>query len=202
MPVKGDFAKLHALAGQFAQLGVADSEVRMKISQRLGAAAMKQLNDEFRQERDPYGKAWAPLSSTNRRIAAHAEKLSKAEASLGRAQKFSAKLRANTSYAGTNVASIREEKATARVDKLRKKHPLILQDTGRMRNSFSAQPTSTGFQVVTSVDYAKYHQYGTKHMPRRQLIPETNTGGLGPLWGSALETEATTIIQQLFARTK
>lgn len=37
--------------------------------------------------------------------------------------------------------------------------PLL--DTGRLRSSFSAQPTAKGFELGTNVTYAKFHQYGT-----------------------------------------
>ena len=37
--------------------------------------------------------------------------------------------------------------------------PLL--DTGRLRSSFSAKPTSDGFEVGSNVTYAKFHQYGT-----------------------------------------
>lgn len=40
-----------------------------------------------------------------------------------------------------------------------KRKPLL--DTGRLRNSFSAQPTENGFTVGSNVTYAKFHQYGT-----------------------------------------
>lgn len=36
-----------------------------------------------------------------------------------------------------------------------------LLDTGRLRSSFSAQPTAKGFELGTNVQYAKFHQYGT-----------------------------------------
>lgn len=43
--------------------------------------------------------------------------------------------------------------------KSRKGKPLL--DTGRLRNSFSAQATPDGFRVGTNVVYAPHHQYGT-----------------------------------------
>jgi phage gpG-like protein len=32
-----------------------------ELGKRTGAALMKQVSDEFRESRDPYGKAWAPV---------------------------------------------------------------------------------------------------------------------------------------------
>lgn len=43
--------------------------------------------------------------------------------------------------------------------KRRKGKPLL--DTARMRNSYSASATATGFRIGTSTAYAPHHQYGT-----------------------------------------
>lgn len=49
-----------------------------------------------------------------------------------------------------------------------------LRDTGRLANSFSSRPTTTGFVVGTNVSYAAYHQYGThgrkRAMQRAQAV--------------------------------
>lgn len=67
--------------------------------------------------------------------------------------------------------------------------PLI--DTGRLRAAAtsSAADLSTGELVRISipVDYASYHQYGTRRMARRQIIPESNN--LGPIWADAFRKE-------------
>jgi phage gpG-like protein len=49
--------------------------------------------------------------------------------------------------------------------KLRKGKPL--RDTGRLANSFSGRPTSSGIKVGTNVRYATTHQYGATIRPRK-----------------------------------
>lgn len=54
-----------------------------------------------------------------------------------------------------------------------------LEKTGVMRNSITYRATSNGFQVLTGVLYATFHNAGTKVIPRRQFIP---TRGLPAAW--------------------
>jgi phage gpG-like protein len=42
-----------------------------------------------------------------------------------------------------------------------------LLDTGRLRASFSSQPTAPGFQISTNVKYAAIHQYGGVIRPKK-----------------------------------
>ena len=47
----------------------------------------------------------------------------------------------------------------------------ILQRTGKMRRSFRmSKLTNNEVNVENSVEYFKYHQIGTKNMPRRQML--------------------------------
>lgn len=68
--------------------------------------------------------------------------------------------------------------------------PLI--DTGRLRAAATASSadTSAGTQVRISipVDYASFHQDGTRRMVRRQIVPD-RLGGLGPIWSAAFRDE-------------
>ena len=45
---------------------------------------------------------------------------------------------------------------------LKHRDGMPLRDTGRLNNSFTAQPTARGFAIGTNVTYAIYHQRGTK----------------------------------------
>lgn len=52
-----------------------------------------------------------------------------------------------------------------------KEHGQTLRDTGRLLNSFSAHPTSDGFDIRSDVEYAAIHQYGgTIHRRSQTLI--------------------------------
>jgi phage gpG-like protein len=62
--------------------------------------------------------------------------------------------------------------------------PLI--GTEKLLKSYKAKPTPNGFRLQTAVPIAGFHQDGTKKMPRRQMVPEQSTGGVGPLWAVAM----------------
>jgi hypothetical protein len=94
-------------------LSGAKREMPEMVAKRVGVALMKQVMDEFRESRDPYGKAWAPVfrrrkkdrAARNRRYA----KLSAAGKSLSLAADKplmdTGRLRASTGFAvsGTSV---------------------------------------------------------------------------------------------------
>lgn len=64
----------------------------------------------------------------------------------------------------------------------------ILQDTGRLRNSFHRRSISTNRVVIGSgVTYGAFHQGGTRRMPRRAMVPFR--GMPGP-WRSRLVSVA------------
>lgn len=95
---------------------------------------------------------------------------------------------------------------------LRRGQPL--RDIGRLAASVNYQPTGDGFRLVIPVIYASTHQRGATivprsagalrfkaagrfytlrsvKIPRRQIVPEATTGGLGQTWTAAFigETE-------------
>ena len=81
---------------------------------------------------------------------------------------------------------------TPRADK-----PLI--DTGRLRAASIATAAGTSVRVVIPVEYASYHQYGTRRMPQRQIVPMVETGGEGPIWTAAFEKEIDLALRQAMA---
>ena len=173
-------AALQVLIGNIEALR--STQFRRAMGAAVGAAAHKELVQGFQRGRDPYGHPWKPL-------------------------------------------------------KARRGQPL--RDTARLQNSFSAQPSERGFQLVTSVAYAGAHQYGAKfparsnvkartvwqnprsgkfvkrstklkqvlehsyrasygarELPRRQMVPEVATGGVGPIWGRAMNHEADAVLRE------
>ncbi len=52
--------------------------------------------------------------------------------------------------------------------------PLVL--TGAFRDTWMAYPTPVGVRFVNGVDYGTFHQYGTKNIPVRMVIPKTYLG--------------------------
>jgi phage gpG-like protein len=57
--VRADFGRLETLRRQATTL--ASPGFREELARRLAAAATKQLADQFRSSRDPYGNAWKPV---------------------------------------------------------------------------------------------------------------------------------------------
>lgn len=56
----------------------------------------------------------------------------------------------------------------------RKGSDKILRDTGIMANSFTHDHSHNRLLVGTSTEYAKFHQFGTKHIPSRPMLPIQN----------------------------
>jgi len=54
-----------------------------------------------------------------------------------------------------------------------------LRDRGILQNSFNVEPTATGI-LIRAVIYAGFHQYGTRRMVARRMVPVDNN--LGPRW--------------------
>lgn len=46
----------------------------------------------------------------------------------------------------------------------------ILERTGTLRRGFKAMSTATYLTVYNNVEYGKYHQAGTSHLPQRVLV--------------------------------
>jgi hypothetical protein len=65
-----------------------------------------------------------------------------------------------------------------------------------MRAGFRAVPVETGVELTNPVGYTAFHQYGTRFMVRRQLVPEERTGGLGQLWGLHFNEEADRLLRK------
>jgi phage virion morphogenesis protein len=117
-----------------------------EIATRVGAALVKQVADEFRESRDPYGRAWAPVF---RRV-------------KGRKGLVQGK-------------------------------PLI--KTGRLRASVVAKISGSEVRIALPVEYASYHQFGTRTIPQRQILPDTGAG-LGPRWSAAVSKEIKAVLNK------
>jgi len=63
------------------------------------------------------------------------------------------------------------------IKKRRKQSAVPLVDTGAMRASVSYTVKGTATVIVgVGKQYAIYHQTGTKHIPRRQILPSSDRG--------------------------
>lgn len=74
----------------------------------------------------------------------------------------------------------------------------ILRDTGALltgwgRQKSKATVTGKGFTIINPVPYAPYHQFGTKRMDARKMVPES--GDLPPHWEESLRETAEEAMQ-------
>jgi phage gpG-like protein len=76
-----------------------------------------------------------------------------------------------------------------------------LEDTGRLRAATigSVSVEGHGFRVSIPVEYASYHQYGTRWIKQRQIVPMTETGGIGPIWTEAFNAEVDRAVREKLA---
>ena len=69
------------------------------------------------------------------------------------------------------------ESTKKHMSKKRAKSPKLLIDHGTLLRSLSVESVSDGAYLVSAVDYADYHQYGTIKMPARPFVPVTGEYG-------------------------
>lgn len=98
-----------------------------------------------------------------------------------------------------NRARDRRARARGGARAMRADKPLI--DTGRLRAAATASQFTQGTMVRVSipVEYASYHQYGTRSIRQRQIVPMAETGGLGPIWTDAFNREIDLALKQAMA---
>lgn len=79
----------------------------------------------------------------------------------------------------------------------------ILSLTGRLRRSYNARfvrmGKGVGIRIASNVKYAKFHQYGTKHMAARRMVPQFN-GKLGKAWAEPIATAARNVVFKFWGR--
>lgn len=75
----------------------------------------------------------------------------------------------------------------------RGRHPPPLTDTGRLRNGTGAKQGRAGIVLTVGAPYGKFHQYGTRHMPARRILPAF---GMPASWRQALDDAAQQSIRE------
>lgn len=93
-----------------------------------------------------------------------------------------------------------------------------LRDTGRMAGAVIGTADGPTIQITIGTTYAVYHQKGAKvrkpavsakgkqrksrgrvgNLPRRQMLPEESTGGLGFSWYRAFSKDADAVVRKAF----
>lgn len=181
MALSGDFSGLERWRRRVSS--VARAGFRSELAQVLGATAMKQVADEFRQSRDPYGAPWAALRSRKGKPLLDTGRMAGSVNVQPQADGFL--LNIPTSYApvhqyGAQVAP------HSRIGKRTLWHN---PKTGRI----VARTTRLKLVVESSFSRQTYGKGIT--IPRRQMVPERATGGLGSIWGRAFSRETSRFVR-------
>lgn len=72
----------------------------------------------------------------------------------------------------------------------------ILQDTGRLRNSFTVRNVAaSGFRIGSAVVYAAYHQRGNRRLPQRMMVPARR---MPPSWARAFHDTVREVVRAHF----
>jgi len=164
--LKGDFAKLDALARKLASA----PRVLTIASKNMAQEALAMVAEGFATETDPYGKAWAPLKDPTR--GASEKTIKRLARQLIKKQARQRQLVQNVGGRSVVAQQLRSHR--------------ILQNTGRARKSWhKVRADAQGFRIAPSVDYLGFHQN-----PRaagrvaRKMVPDP--GNLPTKWRTRL----------------
>lgn len=178
MSVSGDFGQLRALQARTSEARL--RAIAPELAKRLGAASLKLLADEFRQGRDPYGAAWLATQRGNpplRRSGRMAGSVS--------AQPNGPTVKVTI---GTTYAAYHQDGTRAHA---RKGGAIPVNRRGRFvsKRKLSAKAASQSVKI-----FGAYTHGG---IPKRQMLPEAQTGGLGPVWSAAFRDEERAVVLRL-----
>lgn len=169
MPLRGSFAGLRALRARVDAAG--QPAFRAELGRILGVAGMKQLADEFKGSRDPYGKKWEPLRHRQGKPLLDTGRMAASVAVKPRVDGFDLVMTA--SYAPFHQYGVRN-KPRRRDARGRFSRPEMRDRRGRILRRFL--------------------------VPQRQMLPMDSTGGLGPIWERAFQRQSISYLRAFFAR--
>jgi phage gpG-like protein len=178
VPLTGDFAALARLVHQMRAVG--GPEFKRQAGDLLAATALKQLADGFRAERDPYSKPWKPLKHREGKILRDTGRLANSYQAHGTERGF---------VISTNVVYAPPHQFGAR---LKSGAKASLPSSGGKGGRLGRRKATLGRRAKS----LKARASKTHTLPRRQMIPAPDTGGIGPLWGPALNKEADLIMRE------
>jgi phage gpG-like protein len=163
----------------------------------VGAALLKQVADEFRQSRDPYGKAWAPVKRTREKDRLAREKRA-AEGKAAKADKplvDSGRMRGSVSFKAGSSDLVRifipvdyasyHQQGTNPTKTHTRKGGVLAFDPKTNRFISKRRKRTEGMESV-GVRFFKSYNRMAGAIKRRQMLPEEDTGGLGSIWTTAI----------------
>lgn len=174
--VSGDFAKLSELIRSLS--GIATPQVKTDLGKLLGQAALTTLAHEFTGAHDPYGKPWPPLKTRKGEPLRDTGRLMNSFSRQGNPNGFSISTR-------VAYADVHQYGGTIKPH-ARKGGTMAFSTKGRIISKAAAGKRKSAVRIAITKD--RIQQGFT--IPRRQMIPENDTGGVGPIWGKKLNDEA------------
>jgi phage gpG-like protein len=181
MALSGDFSGLERWRRRVAS--VTRAGFNSELAQVLGATAMKQVADGFRKSQDPYGTPWAPLKSRKGKPLLDTGRMAASVNVQPQADGFL--LNIPTSYAPVHQYGA-QVPPHSRIGKRTLWHN---PKTGRIVSR------TTRLKMVTESSFSRQTHNKGITIPRRQMVPERSTGGLGPIWGRAFSRETSRLVR-------
>lgn len=157
---------------------------KTELSQVLSVEALHQVEEGFMGERDPYGRPWAPLKHGRGRG-------SRAAARLLRDSGRMYNSRAVMPTAGGFRLSLTA--AYAAVHQYGATIPPRLHTNWHNPRTGAFVGRNTKLKLVHVI---KSIGFKPTVIPRRQMVPEKDTGGLGPIWLAAFNQVADSLMRR------
>lgn len=176
----GDRSKLQELERKMARLG--QPMAQRQLGGQIARVALAELRAGVAASRDPYGRRYAPLARGTRRP-------------LGRiAGTFSAGAEGGGfgMRAGREYVRYHQEGAVVPARRVRTSDRSFDLRTGRFLSASRARRRS----LVGVSRAATTFKSGV--IPQRQLVPEPSTGGMGEIWGNAINERADAWLRSYF----
>jgi len=181
--LRGDFAALRTMVRALARLGAAGTSER--LSKQLAHEGLALVKKTFREESDPYGERWAPLTRRKGKILRDTGRLAN---SWG----VRAVTRAGFTVATTTqYASIHQRGAKYRA----KARFAAVDARGRYMKHSAARRRRRGSIAV------RYHAARDVVIPARRMIPDA-TRGMPSAWADAFKETAQAFVSRLMKRRK
>lgn len=193
MGVTGDTAKLQRFRENLRK--ISGNGLTNELAQVLGAASMKLFGDGFRRQVDPYDVPWQSFSPSTRR---RRGKMSRAKLlqDTGRMRasgNFSAEGRGFRINIPVSYARVHQKGATIH-PRTNVRRQLLRIDAKRYEQTGQFRFVKKGKRAI--LVRAKRATFGEIKIPRRQMLPEASTGGLGRRWLAVYNREALALLRR------
>ncbi len=186
--IKGDFQALRSLTARLRGMGRGGGFAR-KLFAAVGAAARDQISREFDRGVDPYGRPWAKLKSRRGQPLRDTGRLDNSFHSRPSSTGFSV---------GTSVGYAAPHQYGATITPRSQLGSFVMRfdRKGRLVSESKAKRLT----FVDERTFAHRTFAGGIVIPQRQIIPLRSTGGVGPVWGAAINSAADVELRRWLGR--